>query len=83
MGQIELKLVFFGELKKYFSESMTLSVTKGSNLNDVVDVLIDMNENSRNSLAVSQLAIDSSMVNRQFVVNESHEIILLPPFSGG
>lgn len=83
MKHIELKLIFFGELKKYFTESLTLSVELGTDLSAVVRKLVEIEPDAQNSLAVSQLAIQSAIVHRGFIVSEPHEIILLPPFSGG
>ena len=83
MEQIEIKIQFFGELKKYFSEAIYLDVNKGVQASDVIDTLLAMNASAKSIIDISQLAIESTIVARDFIIDTNCELIILPPFSGG
>lgn len=83
MEQIEITIRFFGGLKTFYSDSISLQLAKGTSVNEVIDKLLEMNSAAREVLGISQLAIDSTIVEKDFIITEKCELIVLPPFSGG
>lgn len=83
MEQIDIIIRFFGGLKTFYSESISLQLTKGTSVNEVIDKLLEMNSAAQEVLDISQLAIDSTIVAKDFIITEKCELIVLPPFSGG
>lgn len=83
MEQIEITIRFFGGLKTFYSDSISLQLAKGTSVNEVIDKLLEMNSAAREILGISQLAIDSTIVEKDFIITEKCELIVLPPFSGG
>lgn len=83
MEQIQVNLIFFGSLKSYFGEKLQILVTKGINLNGIINVLIDNKPEATDILNTSLLAIDSELQNKEYKIYETVEIAVLPPFSGG
>jgi molybdopterin converting factor small subunit len=83
MEQIDIIIRFFGGLKTFYSDSISLQLTKGTSVEEVIDKLLVMNSEAQEVLAISQLAIDSIIVPKDFIIIERCELIVLPPFSGG
>ncbi len=83
MDNITLKIVFFGSLKSYFGSQLQMNVTKGSNLVLLVKQLADMVPDSIPMLGSCKIAVDSELKSEDFSIVQSHEIAILPPFSGG
>jgi molybdopterin converting factor small subunit len=83
MEQIDIIIRVFGGLKTYYSESISLQLTKGTSVNEVMDKLLEMNSKAKEVLDISQLAINSTIVAKDLIITENCELIVLPPFSGG
>jgi molybdopterin converting factor small subunit len=83
MEQLEITIRFYGGLKTFYSDSIRTQVTKGTQVKDVIDKLLEINSAAQEVLEISQLAIDSTIVAKDFIINEKCELIVLPPFSGG
>ena len=83
METLELNILFFGALKAHFGSSMNLSVNKGINLFEVLKLLLEKRPDASNILASCQLAVNSNLVETEYIISESCELAILPPFSGG
>ncbi|MDD4991704.1 MAG: MoaD/ThiS family protein [Paludibacter sp.] len=83
MEQIDIIIRFFGGLKTFYSDSISLQLAKGISVNEVIDKLLELNSEAQEVLDISQLAIDSTIVPKDFIITEKCELIVLPPFSGG
>jgi molybdopterin converting factor small subunit len=83
MEAVKLNLIFFGPLKKYFGEHMAMHLSAGTSLKTIIQNLQEKEPDAINILASCQIAVDSELETQDFIITQTAEIAILPPFSGG
>lgn len=83
MNKTEINILFFGVLKRFFGESILLSVENKSSIETVINMLIELNPEAADFLKSCQFAVNSNIIDAKYVITEKCELALLPPFSGG
>jgi Molybdopterin converting factor, small subunit len=83
MNTINIKILFFGLLKTYFGSQITLSIQRGATLRELLFQLKEKIPEVTEVLEVCQLAVNSTLVDEDFLLFEPDEVAILPPFSGG
>lgn len=83
MDTIDINILFFGSLKTYFGDNLSMSISKGTQLVNILDILKQKAPESIAELSYCKIAVDSVMENENYIIEKSSEIAILPPFSGG
>lgn len=83
MSSITLNILFFGPLKNFFGEKLSLIVPEGSVLEEVITKLKIISPEASDLLDSCKIAIDSTIEEPNFTLCKACEIAILPPFSGG
>jgi molybdopterin converting factor small subunit len=83
MNIINIQIVFFGALKSHFGSHLQMSVPKGMALGQLVEILAEKAPAASEILTSCRIAVDSALEKENFTLRKSHEIAILPPFSGG
>lgn len=83
MNIIKVQILFFGALKGHFGDHMMMSIPKGLVLAQLIEILKEKTPAASEILSSCQVAVDSGLEKEDFMLTKSHEIAILPPFSGG
>ena len=65
------------------AKSICLSLSRGSNIQQLRDTLIDQFPHLASLAQISRWALDSEFVSEDHEIRESVEIAMIPPVSGG
>jgi molybdopterin converting factor small subunit len=83
METITLNIVFYGALKAFFGDKLTINKPLGCTITEVIQLLQESKIDAKELLDSCQCAIDSDIISKEHQLMVSSELILLPPFSGG
>lgn len=83
MEKIEITLLFFGSLKQHFNNTAILSVNLGKTVSEILKELVAQNPETQKLFDICQFAVDSNIVDTNFMITRKCELAILPPFSGG
>ena len=73
----------FAILKDYFSSSLEIELGDTAKTADAIQALKELNPKASNVLDSCRIAVDETLVSRQFDLQEGATLFLLPPSSGG
>ena len=83
MQTVTINLLFFGSLKSHFGVDLCMLVPIGTNLATIFKILQDKKPDAAEILKSCQIAVDSELETKDFIIVQSSEVAILPPFSGG
>ena len=83
MNKMNIKIVCFAGLSKYFGSETTVLVESGSKYTKVIDELILLNPEAREILTSSRIAVKEVFVSLDETVKSENTLFLIPPSSGG
>ncbi len=80
---MNVKVVCFAGLRKYFGSEATVQVESGTNYSNVIDQLILLNPEAKEVLKSSRIAVNEEFVPLNETINPGQMLFLIPPSSGG
>lgn len=82
MVEIEV-LLFAGAAQRAGTRSWRMGIARGSTVREVRDAVVQEFAELGDLAQVSRWAINNQFVGLDTVLNESHQIAMIPPVSGG
>ena len=83
MNKMNLKIVCFAGLRKYFGSEVTVPVEAGTTYAKVIDELILLKPEAKEVLTSSRIAVNEEFVPLTKTVKSEGTLFLIPPSSGG
>ena len=83
MDTVDIKLLFFGSLKMHYGNQLQMHIPKGLLLGELMELLKEKSPGASEILTSCQVAVNSAIEHEDFAIDQSYEIAVLPPFSGG
>lgn len=83
MGKIEIQVLFFGSLKQFYGSTCQLSVDEGTSIQQMTLMLMALKPEADKVFESCMFAVNSDLVDRDFLIKENSELAILPPYSGG
>jgi sulfur-carrier protein len=83
MGKMNIKIVCFAGLRKYFGNETTVLVESGTKYSKVIDELILLKPEAKEILTSSRIAVNEEFVPLDETIKSENTLFLIPPSSGG
>ena len=83
MDKMNLKIVCFAGLRKYFGSEATIPVESGATYANVIDELILIKPEAKEILTSSRIAVNEEFVPLTETIKSEEPLFLIPPSSGG
>lgn len=83
MDRMNIKLVCFAGLRKYFGSQTTVTVVSGASYSAVIDELKAINPEATEVLSGCRVAVHEKFVRLNEPINPEDTIFMIPPSSGG
>ncbi len=80
---MNIKIVCFAGLRKFFGNETTVSVEPGANYSKVIGELILQKPEAQEVLASSRIAVNEEFVPLNEKIEPKNTLFLIPPSSGG
>jgi molybdopterin synthase sulfur carrier subunit len=80
---MEIKVICFAGLRKYFGSEAIVLVQSGDNYSKVIDELKALNNEATEVLSSCRIAVNEEFVSLTDPVKSKNTIFLIPPSSGG
>lgn len=80
---MDIKVVCFAGLRKYFGSEITVHVESGSTFSKVIDELILLKPEAKEVLTSCRIAVNEEFVLPHETVKSDNVLFLIPPSSGG
>jgi molybdopterin converting factor small subunit len=83
MDKMNVKIVCFAGLRKYFGSEATVPVESGTTYAKVIDELISLKPEAQEVLTSSRIAVNEEFVSLTETIQPGSTLFLIPPSSGG
>lgn len=83
MDKMNIKIVCFAGLRKYFGSEATVNLESGATYSKVIDELIDLKPDAKQILTSSRIAVNEEFVPLNERIKAENTLFLIPPSSGG
>ena len=83
MNKMNLKIVCFAGLRKYFGSEAMIPVESGSTYAKIIDELILLKPDAKEILTSSRIAVNEKFVSLTDTIKSGNTLFLIPPSSGG
>lgn len=83
MDKMNVKIVCFAGLRKYFGSEATVPVECGATYAKVIDELISIKPEAQEVLTSSRIAVNEEFVPLTETIQSEQVLFLIPPSSGG
>lgn len=83
MDTVSIRILFFGSLKAHFGDQLQMPVSRGLEVQDLIEILKTKSPGASDILLSCQVAVNSEVERTDFRIDQSCELAILPPFSGG
>ncbi|HKI90626.1 MAG TPA: MoaD/ThiS family protein [Draconibacterium sp.] len=80
---MNIKIVCFAGLRKYFGSETTVLVDSGATYTKVIDELILLKPEAKEILTSSRIAVNEKFVSLNEKIKLENTLFLIPPSSGG
>lgn len=83
MDRVNIKIVCFAGLRKYFGSEATVQVKSGVTYSKIIDELISLKPEAKEILTSSRIAVNEEFVPPDETIESENVLFLIPPSSGG
>ncbi len=80
---MNIKIVCFAGLRKYFGNETTVPVESGATYSKVIDELVKQHPEAKEVLTSSRIAVNEEFVPLNEILKTENTLFLIPPSSGG
>ena len=83
MDKVNIKIVCFAGLRKYFGSETNVLVNSGTTYSKVIDELISLKPEAKEILTSSRIAVNEEFIPLSETLKPENTLFLIPPSSGG